>query len=106
MQQNAEHYRKLELERQAHSQNTQAFLASLTSSQRQTALESEDTKHSFQEAEHFDMLLSANLETSSSYNDSMSTFQCLMAELGEKPHTGHMNVAHALAVKAMKDTPW
>ena len=52
------------------------------------------------------MLLSANLEKLCCYTETMDTFHCLMASLGEKPNTAHMNVAHVLAVKATKDTPW
>ena len=102
MHQNAEHYRKLELQRQANS----ACLCNSQHASYDTCLQAETTHLAFEEAQHQDMLLSANLETLSSYTDSMETFHCLMAELEEKPHIGHVNVAHALAVKATKDTPW
>ena len=102
MHQNAEHYRKLELQRQANS----ACLCNSQHASYDTCLQAETTHLAFEEAQHQDMLLSANLETLSSYTDSMETFHCLMAELGGKPHIGHVNVAHALAVKATKDTPW
>ena len=52
------------------------------------------------------MLLSANLEKLCCYTETVDTFHCLMASLGEKPNTAHMNVAHVLAVNATKDTPW
>jgi hypothetical protein len=102
MHQNAEHYRKPELQRQANS----ACLSNSQHASYDTCLQAETTHLAFEEAQHQDMLLSANLETLSSYTDSRETFHCLMAELGEKPHIGHVNAAHALAVKATKDTPW
>jgi hypothetical protein len=94
--------RQLELQRQANS----ACLSNSQQANYDTCVQAENTYLAFEEAQHQDMLLSANLEKLCCYTESMDTFHCLMASLGEKPHTAHMNVAHVLAVKATKDTPW
>ena len=99
LQQDAEHFRKLELERQAYSAIAETDLVCLLA-------QAEETKHTMEEAQHQDMLLSTNLETLIAYTESMNKFQCHFATLGEKPNTAHMNLAHALTVKATKDTPW
>ena len=57
-------------------------------------------------ADHIDMLLSANLETL--YPIDLLTAWNIPLLRGntrrKASHTGHMNVAHALAVKATNDT--
>ena len=64
-------------------------------------------KHkTLEEAQHQDMSLSANLEKLCCYTETMVTFHCPVASLAEKPNTAHMNVAHVLAFKATKHTPW
>ena len=97
----AEYFRTLEVERQAHS----ATLSESHYASFDACVQAENTYQAFEEAQHQQMLLCANVEKLCSYTESMDTFHCLMASLGEKPNTAHMNLAHVLAVKATKDTP-
>ena len=69
-------------------------------------MQAENTYQAFEETQQQQMLLCANVEKLCSYTESMDAFHCLMASLGEKPNTAHMNLAHVLAVEATKDTPW